>query len=152
MTDAALHFVGKRLLRFIVCSILVLMVLYVQLARAAGTVTNCSAFDAGPGSLAPALSGGGTVMFSCSGTITVPQITINNTITIDAAGQTVVLDGGGENRIFYVGSTGNLTLKNLTLQNGTADNGGAIYNLGTLSVINLTLASNTAELGGGAIF
>ena len=40
-------------------------------ARAAGTVTDCSTFGPGPGTLEAALVGGGTVTFACSGTIDV---------------------------------------------------------------------------------
>lgn len=58
-------------------------------------------------------------------------------------------------RIFFVDSTGNLTLNNLTIQNGNYNKaGGAIYNKGSLTIDNCYLTNNTVEgnENGGAIY
>src|SRR5690606_23179787 len=153
---------GKQWLRY-----LVLLAVFILLAlsaistpiQAAGTVTDCSAYDDGDtddgaDTLGEALAEGpGLITFSCSGTIIVPQITINNSVTIDASGQSVVLDANFSNRIFNVESSGNLTLISLTLQRGRVvlASGGGIYNNGGMVTIsNSTIKINSAESGSGS--
>jgi hypothetical protein len=117
---------------------------------AAGTVTDCSSYGPGTGTLHDALAGGGTITFGCSGTIYVPQIDISGTVTLDATGQTVRLDGSGANRIFLVATGANLTLIHLTVQNGASSGyGGGIYNHGTLTLTNSTVSGNFGGLGAG---
>ncbi len=86
---------------------------------------------------------------------------IDKSITINAGGRSITIDGAGSHRIFEVLSTGRLSIHGLTLQNGshigscTVDIndscGGAIYNSGTLTVTSSTFSGNSAEIG-GAIF
>ncbi|MCO5198331.1 MAG: hypothetical protein M9941_11370 [Anaerolineae bacterium] len=79
---------------------------------------------------------------------TLPQIT--TAIVVEGAGY--FIDGADTYRVFYVGSTGNLTINQATLQNGySGSNGGAIENLGVLTVNRSTLSSNTANFAGGGI-
>jgi hypothetical protein len=148
--------VRRRHLLLIALWLLTISIVVSTPAHAAGTVTDCSAYDdgnAGDGAdtLAEALSGGGIVTFNCSGTIIVPEITLDNDVTIDAAGQTVALDGGGTNRVFFV-SIGKIgTLNNLTIRNGSAGSslGGGIENRGTLNIANSTFSDNRAAEGAG---
>lgn len=130
-------------------------------------------------------SGTDTITFAVSGDITFPigvfdpLPAITTPMTIDGAGQTVVIRrvGGGatltvntiagaeiKNLTFteaFNGSLGgaivnvaNLTLTNITFNgNHSSQSGGAIANLGgTLKVINCTFSGNNANAGGGAIF
>lgn len=118
--------------------------------RAAGTVATCDETT-----LRTALTGGGTVTFSCSGTITLssgnPIIITANTI-LDGTGQTVTISGGGS-EIFDVNAGINFTVQNLTLSDGfNPSRGGAIFNNGgTVTVINSTFLNNQA-FSGGAIY
>jgi hypothetical protein len=124
---------------------------------------------------------GGTITFSCSGTITLAStLTINAPaagITIDGTGQNVTISGGGVNQVMFVGAPtsgfarhrvtkarpdaqaslpGPVTLNNLTITDGSAADGGAIDNEATLTVNNSTFSGNSAiayEGGsGGAIY
>ncbi|MBK9092075.1 MAG: hypothetical protein IPM84_04725 [Anaerolineae bacterium] len=105
--------------------------------------------------LLAALAGGGTVTFTCSGTITLSSmITAPVAATIiDGSGQNVTISGNHAVRLFYIPAGSSLTLRNLNLVNGQADSdsGGAIYNLGSLVVAGGNFESNSAELYGGAI-
>src|SRR4051812_20072066 len=94
-------------------------------AKAGGVVTSCTEFD-----FAAQVAGGGTVTFTCTGTISVsgPQTITTNTV-IDGAGHSITLDGQAWAQIFIVNSGATLTLRNLTLSNGNVSaDGGAIYN------------------------
>ena len=113
-------------------------------ARAGGVVTACNE----PG-LKAALVGGGTVTFSCSGTITVlgGTITISQNTTIDGTGHNITISGGGKIQLFIVNSERTLNLKNLTVADGFngAGNGGGVLNNGTLNVTNCTFRGNAAQ-------
>ncbi len=120
-----------------------------QATRAGGVVTVCNE----PG-LKAALFGGGTVTFSCSGTITVlgGTITISQNTTIDGTGHDITISGGGKIQLFVVNSERTLNLKNLTVAdafNGTG-NGGGVLNNGTLNVTNSTFRGNTSQVTNGA--
>jgi hypothetical protein len=125
------------------------------LARAAGTVTNCTTFGPAAGTLEAALMGGGSVTFACSGTIVVPEIDINSgTTSIDATGQSVTLSGNNTNRVFLVASGATLNLQNLTVADAFfPGNGGGIFSFGTLTVANSTFSDNhVIDDSGGGIF
>lgn len=100
-------------------------------------------------------TGGGTITFTCSGTIMLqsgilPTITTNTTIN---GGSTITVDGN-HSRIFNVNSGVTLTLNSLTLYNGfNSGDGGAIYNNGTLNISSSKFISNGTASGysGGAI-
>jgi uncharacterized repeat protein (TIGR01451 family) len=91
-------------------------------------------------------------------------ITINKNLNIAGTNRdSVIIDAGGENRIFTIQSGRTVTISNLTIKNGrvttTNRNGGAINNQGTLTVNNCNLRDNRAdrpswysESNGGAIY
>lgn len=140
-------------------------------------VTDCSSTSdnsgGGVGTLAYALAhyaSGDTISFQCSGDIIIP-VTINvaNTLTFDATGYSVTLDGNNSVEILNVTSSGNLTINNLTITKGknptsnctvynsTSNCGGGLYNSGNLTITNTTFNSNSGTNGtgggyGGAIY
>ena len=95
-------------------------------------------------------NGGGTITFTCSGTIPITsQKTISQDVTINGVGQDVTLDGGDSTRHFNVAPGARLTLNSLTLENGGGiSNGGAIYNEGSLAITDSSLRDNSASAGG----
>src|ERR1017187_10527875 len=64
---------------------------------AAGTVTSCTEC-----SLRAAMAGGGTVTFTCDGTITLAR-TITNALdtVLDGSGHQITISGGNSVRVFY---------------------------------------------------
>src|SRR6202008_2665559 len=84
------------------------------IGRAAGVVSSCD-----EGSLLTAVSGGGTVKFTCSGTITLTAtITISADTTIDGTGQNVTISGGNAVRVLSVPRGVSLKLNRITIANG----------------------------------
>ena len=85
-------------------------------AHAGGVVSVCDEAH-----LLAALAGGGTVTFSCSGTITLTAtITIAADTTIDGSGQTVTISGNHAVRVFTVNSGVTLNLNRLTIADGSS--------------------------------
>ena len=85
-------------------------------AHAGGIVSICDEAH-----LLAALAGGGTVTFSCSGTITLTaEITIAADTTIDGSGQAVIISGNDTVRVFTVNPGVTLNLNRLTIANGNA--------------------------------
>ncbi len=86
-------------------------------------------------------------------TITIEQsLSINKSVTIDATGRDITIDGGNAHRVFSVSAEA--TLRNLKIVNGDAggkSEGGGIYNNANLTLEGCELSSNSAEFG-GAIF
>ena len=130
-----------------------LLGLWVTTAHAAGVVSPCDETH-----LRSALSGGGTVTFSCDGTITLTsQLTISSNTTLDGAGRTVAIRGNSGIVLFYVdgfASSVTFNLKNITLQNAnnSVSDGGGIYNeTATVNVTNVVFSDNRAA-NGAAIF
>ena len=129
--------------------------------HAAGTVTDCSTYGPGPGTLEAALADGGLVTFACSGTIIVPGIGIYEDTTIDATGQDVTLSGNNANPIFSVSTpfdveypeSTDLTLINLTLADGySTGNGGAIWvSAASVNLQNSTIRDSHSDGVGGAV-
>ena len=118
-------------------------------AHAGGIVSICDQAH-----LQAALAGGGTVTFSCSGTITLTtEITIATDTTIDGSGQNVTISGNHAVRVFTVPSGITLSLNELTIANGavpSSEEGGGIFmDGGTLNVNNSTFSDNGAGHGGG---
>ncbi len=154
MTTLPFSSTPARSARLIIVAFLLLLsaaVLGVPTAQAAGTVTDCSTYGPGAGTLQDALVGGGTVTFACDGTIIVPEIVISQNTVLDATGHVVTLSGNNANRVLTVNSFVSLTVTHLTIANGNSDKGGGINNEGTLTVSNSTISGNTANFtdGGG---
>jgi predicted outer membrane repeat protein len=139
-------------------------------AEGAGVVGSGTPASCTEAALNTALGGGGLVTFNCGGGPVVIPITstktLTSTTTIDGAGQSVTLDGGGATRLFrttYQFASFTLTFRNLTMRNGRApDFGGAIrlaYQdfLTTLVIENVVFESNVCDqagndVGGGALY
>lgn len=120
-------------------------------AQAAGTVNTCD-----EASLQAAIAGGGLVTFACSGTINLTTtLNITVTTTVDATGQSVILDRGNTGPIFLVQTAGvSLTVINLTMQNALNNIGSAIgfTSGGNLTITNSTFLNNVGAVNGGAVF
>lgn len=87
-------------------------------------------------------SGGGTLTFSCTGTITFTswkQVSAN--VVIDGANQ-VILSGNDTANLFQVFASGMLTLKRLSVQHAFSSGNHAIENFGTLNLVNVTLSNS----------
>jgi CSLREA domain-containing protein len=119
------------------------------------TAVVANANDSGPGSLREAIyyaCANGAITFSDDYTITLAsELLIERNLTIDGAGHQVTVSGNAAVRVFFIGSSGVVTLTNLSIVSGTiiGDVGGGIYNWGTLTVQRSTLSDNSAEWGGG---
>jgi|GEM_PF-3484074 len=118
---------------------------------------------------------GTTVLFRCSGTITLTSagggpITLNKDLKIDGRLYPVTVTGaGGSAFVVMQGSTvtmeaftiahgvdsgmrnaGTLHLNEMSFNgNHAGDNGGAVYNAGTVDITNSTISGNSAAGGGG---
>ena len=112
-------------------------------AQAGGVVTVCDEAH-----LLAALVGGGTVTFSCSGTITLTAtITIAADTTIDGSGQTVTISGNHAVRVFTVNSGVTLNLNALTdcrWEHHRRRRWRHLQQCGTLTVSNSTFSGNSA--------
>jgi predicted outer membrane repeat protein len=141
----------KRFLLVLWTAALLALALPASPAHAGGVVSVCDESH-----LTAALSGGGTVTFTCSGTITLTgTITIAADTTIDGSGQTVTISGNHAVTPFSVADGVALTLNQLTLADGKTTDccGGAILDLGrSLTVTNCTFTGNSSTTYGGAIF
>ena len=106
-------------------------------ARAGGVVSDCTET-----ALRAALAGGGTVTFSCSGTITLTNTVVITTPTVlDGTSQQVVLSGGGAVRVLENRSA--TTLRNLTISNGLDYQVAGVRNTtGALTMENCTVSDN----------
>ena len=111
---------------------------------------------------ANANSGADTIKFSVSGTITVSSVwKPTDDLTIDGAGQTIILDGANQHEVFSMLEVGiSFSLKNLTIANGVGETcgdpafcsgGGIWFNLATVNITNCTFSNNSATNTGGAI-
>ena len=116
---------------------------YAPVARSGGVVSSCD-----EASLLTAVSGGGLVTFTCSGTITLTAtITIFADTTIDGTGRNVTISGGNAVQVFIVPAGVKLNLEKITIANGnTSQSGGGIFNDGgSLTVSNSTFTGNRAS-------
>jgi hypothetical protein len=122
-------------------------------AQAGGVVTVCDEAH-----LLTALAGGGTVTFTCSGTIVLTAtITIAADTAVDGSGQSVTISGNNLVRVFAVNSGVTLSLDRLTVANGHSysDGGAGIANSGGTVIVNNSVlfnnfdASMYSSMGGG---
>jgi hypothetical protein len=127
----------------LISRLLALFLLLPQPARAdTFTISSCTERD-----LDLALStahDGDTIKFECSGMIRITTIkTFSLSITLDAAGQSVILDGHNSVAVFNIKAGAAVTIIHLTVINGRADSGGGgITNRGTLTLTDSVIAQN----------
>lgn len=114
-------------------------------SAAAGVVTECT-----EASLRAALAGGGSISFSCTGTIPLSsQLEVTQDTSIDGGG-VVTFDGGLQTRLIHVARGAHLTLHGVTLTRGDAHApfGGALLNEGQATITASTLSKSQAANGG----
>ena len=140
-----------RTKHLVILLIILALTLPASPAQAAGVVSVCDESH-----LKTALTGGGTVTFSCSGTITLTtSIIISANTTIDGSGQAVTISGNNAVRVFVVSQGVNLELDGLTIANGKSQGGygGGIFHDGNTLVVNkCTFSGNRADAGGAGIY
>lgn len=97
-------------------------------------------------SIRQAIAEGGELGFACDGSIVLTEpFQIDRSVTLDANGHSVILDGAGQTRVFNISKSGSLTLKGLRITRGNATEGGAILiNGGALHLVNCTFETNQA--------
>lgn len=142
---------------FLFLSMFLTLFVVTPLAYAADQVVNNCATDAELRADLTTMqsTNGGTLMFSCQGTISVssqlPDITTNTTID---GGNKVILDGLDAARLFKVNNNGFLKLKNIDLEDGYggSEDGAAIYSVGRLDLDHVTISSSYTPFNGGAIY
>jgi predicted outer membrane repeat protein len=140
-----------RLVHFVAILVLLVLVLPAAPAHAGGVVAICDEAH-----LRAALTGGGTVTFSCSGYITLANtITVSANTTIDGSGQSVTISGSDSVRVFTVNSEITLSLVGLTIREGndtsSLGGGGVLANGGNVSINNCLFADTSAIFGGGVM-
>ncbi|MEZ4520187.1 MAG: PKD domain-containing protein [Thermomicrobiales bacterium] len=148
---------GSRWLRMAFVTALVLALIPFHAPGSAraedATVSTCTAagFEAALDEVQG--SGGGIIVFDCTGTIVFEeQMVISSDVTIFGNG-TVTFDGAGSTRFFRVDEGAALRLVRLTLQNGGGTVGGAIHSTGAdVTVISSTFVDNSVSDSGGAIW
>lgn len=116
--------------------------------------------DSGTGTLRQGVSNacpGGLITFAGDMTIGLDsEIAVNDEVSIDGSGFSVVISGNNTHRVFNVGSAGDLSLHQLTVSDAFSNSeGGAIRNAGMLSVTDSLFENNYSDgngYGGGAFF
>ena len=167
MFHNTLHRLQRRLTLFCLAGLLILTLGASQLGPAHAAPTGNAVVNApcGEAEFDEALAfvedtGGGVITFNC-GVATIhftAHKVITTDVTVDGGGG-ITLNGGGVTRLFYVGQTGHLTLRNLILTDGVAvdsingNYGGAVFvtSGGRLDVERSTIRNSHADLAGGAI-
>ena len=124
---------------------------------------------AGTGNAAPAIPDGDVISLyaaidaaNASARPTTIKLAMNGTYTLDSGsldiaskitiqGNGATIDGYDTYQVFYVESTGSLTLKDLNVTGGSAEYGGGIYNDGGTVTLNggSCVSYNSAGWGGG---
>jgi CSLREA domain-containing protein len=109
--------------------------------------TNCTLRDA----IAAASSGSDIIVFNADMTITLAStLTLTTSVTIDATGYNVAVDGNNAFTVFQVNSGTTVQITHLTIQHGFGAAGGGINNQGTLTLTDSTLSGNSAIGAPGA--
>ena len=91
------------------------------------------------------------VVFTFDGKIVLSDtIFIHTNIILDAGGHHVTISGNHSNRVFYVGSDGDLTLSNLVIADGRSDQGAGVYSAGSVTAINCTFTGNSVVGAAGS--
>lgn len=103
---------------------------------------------------------GDDITFSVQGTINLTngELVIDKGLSIDGEMNNIVIDAGGNSRVFNVddGNAGNqavVAISNLSVTGGTTtQRGGGISNFENLMLTNLTVMNNSAGIFGGGIY
>ena len=102
---------------------------------------NCTLRDA----ITAASSGMDIIVFNGDMTITLAStLTLTNSVTVDATGNNVTVDGNHAVTVFQVNAGATAQITHLTIQNGSSHTGSGIYNQGTLTLADSTLSNNSA--------
>lgn len=116
--------------------------------------------------LCPAGSGPDTIRLLASDTLTLADNSTDGPNALPSVTSTITIEGNGYYvhrqplvgyfRLFHVGASGSLTLKDLTIRHGITDSGGGIFNRGRLVLRNTTVGQSRAQGGspafGGGIY
>ena len=89
------------------------------------------------------------ITLSASGTYTLGSALPNITTGIRLEGGNNIVSGDNTYRVFYIDSSGDLTLNNVTVANGKGDVGAGVFSLGALTVQDSTFSGNSGIWGGG---
>lgn len=91
------------------------------------------------------------VVFTFDGRIVLTNtIYIHTNVVLDAGGHQVTISGDHSNRVFFVGSDGDLTLSNLVIADGCSDQGAGVYNEGSVTAINCTFTGSSVVGAAGS--
>jgi hypothetical protein len=79
------------------------------------------------------------------------DLDIVNNVTITGAGATsTIIDRGGTDRVFHIGTSVTVSISGVTIQHGSiSTTGGGIANDGSLTLTDVTVQNNTAAWGAG---
>jgi predicted outer membrane repeat protein len=156
------HFnLSQRKIRNIVVALSLMLAMLVSFVPAptfaATTTTLTSCTEAGLRQAVSKAANGDTILFGCSGTITLTggsdrYIEINKNLTLDGNGQQVIISGGNNTSLFFVwGNNSTASFKNLSLANAYSTSSGAaifVQRGGNASILNVNFFNNTARYGG----
>lgn len=145
-----------------------LVLMLIAMPAWCATLTVTSNADSGAGTLRNTIASGtngDTIVFNADMTIVLAsELKLEKSLTIDASGHAVVLDGNESVRVLYIKPSVSTTLLTvqlvgLIIQNGfcpgIASLGGSVgcgianENSGTLTLINTTVSNNFSRIGGG---
>ena len=100
----------------------------------------------------------GDTIHVADGTYYEGLVVSGKTVSIVGAGRRqTFLDGGGTQRVLWVGSDATVSLSGLTVQHGysvndTGAGGGGVYNAGTVTATDCAFTNNTGRPHGGAVY
>ena len=162
-----MNFDAKRCIVFGICIALSLFAAGTSLAATINVDSNCSLANAirsanGDTQQSPnnscetGGSGADAITLSANVTLSADLPRVTSAITVEGKGYSI--DGGNSYHMFYLNSSGNLTLNNITLTQSRANSrsnnyGGAIYAWqGQVTVTNSTIRDSYASSDGGAMY
>lgn len=142
---------------FLFLSMFLTLFAVAPLAHAADQVVNNCATDAELRADLTTMqsTNGGTLTFTCQGTINIlSELPLITTTTAIDGGNKVILTGLDATRLFKVNNNGFLKLKNIILQDGYggSEDGAAIYSVGRLDLDHVTIRSSYTPFNAGAIY
>ena len=125
------------------------------------SVTDTSDNSTDPASLRYAIQNavsGDTITFQLPNpstiTLTNGALTISNSLSVVGPGAAqLAISGNNASQVFYINSSGALTISGVTIENGvTGANGGGMFNLGFLTLTNCTVSHNSGGNFGSGIY